>query len=73
MCNYDFVAFPCSTAQRAYEEDEANYGYVKQYPKGAICVRLGLPDFSDLPLEKYEWTSIYGNIAEELPSDMPVP
>ena len=49
------------------------YGYVKQYPKGAICVRLGLPNYSDLPLEKYEWTSIYGNIAEELPSDMPAP
>ena len=37
------------------------YEYVKQYPKGAIRVRLGLPDYSDLPLEKYEWTSIYGN------------
>ena len=49
------------------------YGYVKQYPKGAIRMRLGLPDYSDLPLEKYERTSIYGNIAEELPSDMPVP
>ena len=35
--------------------------------------RLGLPDYSDLPLEKYEWTSIYGNIAGKLPSDMPVP
>ena len=42
-------------------------GYVKQYPKRAIHVRPGLPDYSDLPLEKYEW------IAEELPSDIPVP
>ena len=50
------------------------YGYVKEYPKGAIRVRLGLPNYPDLlPQEKYEWTSIYGNIAEELPSDMPVP
>ena len=36
-------------------------------------MRLGLPDYSDFPLEKYEWTSIYRNIAEELPSYMPVP
>ena len=47
------------------------YGYVKQYPEGAIRLTLGLPNYSDLPLEKYEWTSIYGNIVEELPSDMP--
>ena len=49
------------------------YGYVQQYPKGAIRVRLGLPDYSDLLLEKFEWTCIYRNISEELPSDMPVP
>ena len=49
------------------------YGYDKQYPKRAIHMRLGLPDYSNLPLEKYEWSSIYGNTAEALPSDMHVP
>jgi len=49
------------------------YGYVKQYPKGAIHVRLVLPNYSDLPLEKFELTSIHRNIVEELPSDMPMP
>ena len=49
------------------------YGYVKQYPKGAIRVRVGLPDYSGLVDTKYDWTGIYGNIAEELPYDMPEP
>ena len=48
------------------------YGYVKQYPKGCIRV-FDLPDFTDLQQVKYDWTSIYGDISEELPRDMPVP
>jgi hypothetical protein len=49
------------------------YGYVQQYPKGAIRVRVGLPDYSGLKDTKYDWTGIYGNISEELPYDMPEP
>ena len=49
------------------------YGYIKQYPKGAIRVRVGLPDYSELKNTKYDWTGIYGNISEEMPHDMPEP
>ena len=45
-------------------------GNVKQYPKGCICVRVDLPDYTDLQQVKYDWTSIYGDISEELPRDM---
>ena len=47
------------------------YGYVKQYPKGALRVKV--PDYSGLSDTKYDWTGIYGNIKEELPYDMPEP
>ena len=49
------------------------YGYIKQYPKGAIRVRVGLPEYSQLKQENYSWTSIYGDMKEELPFDMPPP
>ena len=49
------------------------YGYVKQYPKGCIRVRVDIPDYTDLQQVKYDWASIYGDISEELPKDMPVP
>ena len=49
------------------------YGYVKQYQKGCIQVRVDLPNYTDVQQVKYDWTSIYGEIAEELPKDVPVP
>ena len=49
------------------------YGYVKQYQKGCIRVRVELPNYTDLQQVKYDWTSIYGDISEELPKDIPVP
>ena len=49
------------------------YGYIKWYPKGCIRVRVDLPDYTDLQQVKYVWTSIYGDISEELPKDMPMP
>ena len=50
------------------------YGYVKQHQKRCIRLREDLPEYTDLQQVKYDWTtSIYGDIAEELPKDMPVP
>ena len=49
------------------------YGYVKQYQKVCIRVRVDLPNYTDLQQVKYDWTSVYGDISEELPKDMPVP
>ena len=49
------------------------FGYIKKFPHGAIRVRTGIPDYSDLVEPDYTWTSIYGPILEELPHDMPTP
>ena len=55
--------------RRAYEEDERIYGYVKQYQKGCIRVRVDLPDYTDLQQVKYDtigpaFTENRGRIAE---------
>ena len=49
------------------------YGYMKQYLKGCIRGRVDLPNYTDLQQVKYDWTSIYGDISEELPRDMSMP
>ena len=36
-------------------------------------VRVDLPNYTDLQQVKCDWTSVYGDISEELPKDMPVP
>ena len=65
-----FRAAPCKGHMKRMKRI---YGYVKQYQKGYIRVRVDLPDFTDLQHVKYDWTSIFGDISEELPKDMPVP
>ena len=49
------------------------FGYLKQYPKGALRVRVGVPDYTALPKPTYDWTSVYGDTSDELPYDMPEP
>ncbi len=50
------------------------FGYVLESKDGAIRVRCGKPDYSDLPYQPYDWEkSIYGNVSEVLPDDMPEP
>jgi hypothetical protein len=50
------------------------YGFLYKYPKGAIRVRVREPDYSDVEDVTYEWEySVYGNVEEELPHNMPVP
>ena len=46
------------------------YGYVKQYPKGCIQVRVDLSNKTDLQQVKYDWTSVYGGISEELQKEI---
>jgi len=37
-------------------------------------VRTGEPDYSDLPVEEYEWTNtVYGDVTEIIPKDAPKP
>ena len=50
------------------------YGYVRRYKSGVIRVRTGIPDYSDLPDQNYDWLhTVYGNVDELLPHDMPTP
>ena len=51
------------------------YGYLKRNPSGAIRFRTRIPNHESVvtPVE-YDWSSsIYGNVKEELPPDMPTP
>ena len=48
------------------------YGYLKEYPSGAIRVRTDKPDYSDLPDITYEWLyTTYGEVKEGMPTDLP--
>jgi hypothetical protein len=50
------------------------YGYLKKYSDAAIRFRVGIPDYSeqDASYVKHSWEySVYGNVQEEIPSDMP--
>jgi hypothetical protein len=50
-------------------------GYVKRNSDGAIRFRTNIPDHESQGIpEKFDWcSSIYGNVKEELPKDMPTP
>jgi hypothetical protein len=51
------------------------YGYLRKRPDGAIRFRTGIPNHETqgLPV-KYDWMqSVYGNVIEELPDEMPEP
>ena len=52
-------------------------GYICHFPPAAICFRTGIPDhetiFGDTPII-HEWMhTIYGNMTEDIPPDMPTP
>ena len=49
-------------------------GYLSKMRDGAIRYRVERPDLSQLPVDKYEWdNTVYGDIKEEIPSDVPKP
>jgi hypothetical protein len=50
------------------------YGYLRRFKTAAIRVRTEEPDFSKLPVQKFDWAdSVYGKVIEEVPKDIPVP
>ena len=51
------------------------YGYLKRNPSGAIRFRTKIPNHESVATPvQYDWSSsIYGNVKEELPPDMPTP
>jgi hypothetical protein len=50
------------------------YGYVRNHPNALIRVRTEMPDLSDIQVPEYNWEySVYGNVTEEIPEDVPPP
>ena len=50
------------------------YGYLREHNHGAIRVRTGIPDYSDLPDQEYDWMyTVYGDVSEDIPTDAPEP
>ena len=50
------------------------YSYVIRTKDYAIRFRTDQPDYSFLPDQDFDWTySVYGNVQERLPDDMPEP
>jgi hypothetical protein len=50
------------------------YGYLSKMRFASIRVRTEEPDFSDVPSPEYDWTyTVYGNVKELLPKDVPEP
>ena len=50
------------------------YGYVRKFDTAALRFRTGVPDYSHLPKQEYDWMySVYGEVKEEEPHDMPKP
>ena len=49
-------------------------GYLSKLKFGTIRIRTGEPDFTDLPEVTYDWAySVYGDVEEEIPYDIPEP
>ena len=49
------------------------YGYLSRMKHATTRFRTHEPDYSDLPERLYDWTSIYGDVQELLPTDAPEP
>ncbi|HEY9706866.1 MAG TPA: reverse transcriptase domain-containing protein, partial [Oculatellaceae cyanobacterium] len=47
------------------------FGFLKNFNKTAIKFRTEMPDYSQYPEKKFDWTYVYGNVEEELPKEMP--
>jgi hypothetical protein len=50
------------------------YGYLRRFKSAAIRVQTEEPDFSALPVQKYDWSeTVEGNVQEEIARDLPEP
>ena len=49
-------------------------GYLAKMKHAVIRFRVDEPDYSDVPDNEYDWaTSVYGNVQEDIPQDIPEP
>jgi hypothetical protein len=69
-------SFHVAPRQGHLERLKRMYGYLKRNPSGATRFRVKIPNHEAIaatPIQ-YDWrSSIYGNVKEELPPDMPTP
>jgi hypothetical protein len=50
------------------------FGYLYSYPDACIRFKISEPDYSNLPEQNFDWNrSVYGNIQEIIPEDIPKP
>ena len=64
-----FCAVPCVGH---LERAKRVVSYLAKMKNAVIRFRTGIPDYSDIPDNRYEWEhSVYGNVREELPNDAP--
>ena len=49
---------------------ERIFGFLRNYKSASIKFRTDMPDYSQYKEVKHDWKYIYGNVTEELPSDM---
>ena len=50
------------------------YGYLSKTNDYTIRYRTKEPDYSHIPKQEYEWSmTVYGNVKEEIPKDIPKP
>jgi hypothetical protein len=48
--------------------------YLAKFKHAIIKFRTGIPDYSDLPEQKFDWTSsVYTDASEPIPNDAPIP
>ena len=46
------------------------YGYLAKMKEAEICVRTQEPDYSEIEIKEYDWTtSVYGDVKELIPKD----
>ena len=54
------------------ERIERVYEYISKMRHSSIYIRIEEPDYSDIPKQIFDWDySVYGNVREELPYDLP--
>src|SRR5688572_4193669 len=48
-------------------------GYLVKMKSATLRFRVHEPDYSDLPVKHYDWSSVYGEVSELLVDDAPEP
>ena len=68
---YDILAHVMSMSR--FERMKRLYGYLSKTKHCVLRFRTDEPNYMHLPDLEYDWTSIYGNVLEEIHKDAPEP